>query len=159
MSRAKREVGAACAFQVLQRKSRDNRPGPSAPKPLSVSTSSCSSQVTSAFPLSAFQLSAFYLARSRSSRPLPRGLTGHVTRPTRSIPPFLPATRHSSQVTCHFCFSVSAFLAGHSSPVTRHFSLGQAARSFAAIWLYSASGSFLLGAGVPGAFPPKEGMT
>lgn len=36
---------------------------------------------------------------------------------------------------------------------------GQAARSFAAISLYSASGSFLLGAGVPGAFPPKEGMT
>ena len=56
--------------------------------------------------------------------------------------------------------------------VTRHLSLlrhvcdpgrlsyfGQAARSFAAISLYSASGSFLLGAGVPGAFPPKEGMT
>jgi len=36
---------------------------------------------------------------------------------------------------------------------------GQAARSFAAISLYSASGNFLLGAGVPGAFPPKEGMT
>ena len=36
---------------------------------------------------------------------------------------------------------------------------GQAARSFAAISLYSAAGSFLLGAGVPGAFPPKEGMT
>src|SRR4051812_11216558 len=36
---------------------------------------------------------------------------------------------------------------------------GQAARSFAAISLYSASASFLLGAGVPGAFPPKEGMT
>ena len=39
------------------------------------------------------------------------------------------------------------------------FYFGQAARSFAAISLYSASGSFLLGAGVPGAFPPKEGMT
>ena len=37
--------------------------------------------------------------------------------------------------------------------------LGHAARSFAAISLYSASGSFLLGAGVPGAFPPNEGMT
>ena len=37
--------------------------------------------------------------------------------------------------------------------------LGQAARSFAAMSLYSASDSFLLGAGVPGAFPPKEGMT
>jgi hypothetical protein len=36
---------------------------------------------------------------------------------------------------------------------------GQAARNFAALSLYSASGSFLLGAGVPGAFPPKEGMT
>ena len=36
---------------------------------------------------------------------------------------------------------------------------GQAARSFAAISLYSASGSSLLGAGVPGAFPPKEGTT
>jgi hypothetical protein len=36
---------------------------------------------------------------------------------------------------------------------------GQAARSFAAISLYSGSGNSLLGAGLPGAFPPKDGMT
>lgn len=51
---------------------------------------------------------------------------------------------------------------GQSSDTSgKHFRgyLGQAARSFAAMSLYSASDSFLLGAGVPGAFPPKEGMT
>jgi hypothetical protein len=58
-------------------------------------------------------------------------------------------------------FSAAQLLSA-SSLVTGHLSLhylGQAARSFAAISLYSASGSFLLGAGVPGAFPPNEGMT
>ena len=55
-------------------------------------------------------------------------------------------------------------LLGTVRPITRarratESYFGQAARSFAAISLYSGSGSFLLGAGVPGAFPPKEGMT
>jgi hypothetical protein len=36
---------------------------------------------------------------------------------------------------------------------------GQAARSLSAIDLYSSGASFLLGAGVPGALPPNEGMT
>ena len=39
------------------------------------------------------------------------------------------------------------------------FYFGQAARSFAAISLYSGSGNSLLGAGDPGAFPPKDGTT
>jgi hypothetical protein len=47
----------------------------------------------------------------------------------------------------------------HEEIVRARFYFGQAARSFAATSLYSASGSSLLGAGVPGAFPPKEGMT
>jgi hypothetical protein len=34
---------------------------------------------------SAFQFSVLYLGSSRCARPLPRSLTGHVARPTRSI--------------------------------------------------------------------------
>ena len=38
-------------------------------------------------PLSAI-LVGLYLVRSRSSRPLPRGYTGNVAHPSRSIPEF-----------------------------------------------------------------------
>ena len=57
--------------------------------------------------------------------------------------------------------NVPVILGNRSDTSGKHFRgyLGQAARSFAAMSLYSASDSFLLGAGVPGAFPPKEGMT
>ena len=57
--------------------------------------------------------------------------------------------------------NVPVILGNRSDTSGKHFRgyFGQAARSFAAMSLYSASDSFLLGAGVPGAFPPKEGMT
>jgi hypothetical protein len=62
--------------------------------------------------------------------------------------------------TSSSAFQFSAFAERLNFSTAQHLNyLGQAARSFAAISLYSASGSFLLGAGVPGAFPPKEGMT
>jgi hypothetical protein len=39
-------------------------------------------------PFSAVGVSALYLGCSRSARPLPRGCTGHVAHPIRSIPRF-----------------------------------------------------------------------
>jgi hypothetical protein len=41
-----------------------------------------------------------YLARSRSARPLPRGFTGHVANPSRSIHSLLPSSLYLDHSHC-----------------------------------------------------------
>jgi hypothetical protein len=52
--------------------------------------------LTDSSSIAGHKASSLYLDYARSARPLPRGFTGHVAHPIRSIPVFLSTLRHAA---------------------------------------------------------------
>src|ERR1051326_6514345 len=94
-------------------------------------------------------------AASPANRSKPSSTTSNSTKAATRWP--TGRGKKSKRYDPNFFSSVLCPLTSYFLLSTFYFSLGQAARSLSAIVLYSSGASFLLGAGGPGAFPPKDG--